>query len=101
MVSYILIAVITYFILSIRIVKEYQRGVKFTLGKYAGIMPPGLRIVLPFIHSWERIDIRTKAIDVPDQDAITKDNVSIKVNAVLYYKVINSKFAVLEVEDFN
>jgi len=101
MVSYILIAVVTYLLLSIRIVKEYERGVKFTLGKYVGIMSPGLRIVLPFIHAWQRIDIRTKAIDVPDQDAITKDNVSIKVNAVLYYKVINSKFAVLEVEDFN
>ena len=86
---------------SLKIVKEYERGVKFTLGKFSGIMIPGLRIVIPVIQSWQRVDIRIKAIDVPDQDAITKDNVSIKVNAVLYYKVADSKKAIIEVEEFN
>lgn len=85
----------------LKIVKEYERGVKFTLGKYSGIMKPGLRIVIPIIQSWNRVDIRVKAIDVPDQDAITRDNVSLKVNAVLYYKVVDSSKAILEVEEFN
>ncbi len=93
--------VLVIIIFSLKIVKEYERGVKFTLGKYSGIMAPGLRIVIPIIQSWERVDIRIKAIDVPDQDAITRDNVSLKVNAVLYYKVADSKKAIIEVERFN
>ena len=90
------------FILSgLKVVNEYERGVKFTLGKYKGIMTPGLNIVVPVFQSWERVDMRVKAVDVPDQDAITKDNVSITVNAVLYYKVQDAKRAILEVEFFN
>ena len=92
---------LTILLSSLKIVKEYERGVKFTLGKFSGIMIPGLRIIIPIIQSWQRVDIRIKAIDVPDQDAITKDNVSIKVNAVLYYKVADSKKAIIEVENFN
>ena len=68
--------------------------------KYSGIMDPGLRIVLPILQSWRRIDIRTKVIDVPDQEAITKDNVSVKINAVLYYKVTDAKLSILEVRNF-
>ena len=102
MVWYYVGGVIFFFILSgLKIVKEYQRGVKFTLGKFVGVMAPGLRIVIPIIQSWQRVDIRVKAVDVPDQDAITRDNVSIKVNAVLYYKVSNSQKAIIEVEEFN
>jgi regulator of protease activity HflC (stomatin/prohibitin superfamily) len=86
---------------SLKIVKEYERGVRFTLGKYQGIMLPGLRVVIPIIQSWRRVDIRVKAVDVPDQDAITKDNVSLKVNAVLYYKVSDSKKTIIEVEEYN
>jgi len=86
---------------SLKVVKEYERGVKFTLGKFSGIMSPGLRIIIPIIQTWQRVDIRIKAIDVPDQDAITRDNVSIKVNAVLYYKVSDSRKAIIEVEHFN
>lgn len=93
--------VVVMFILSgLKIVKEYERGVIFTLGKYKGMLQPGLRVVIPVIQSWERIDLRVKTIDVPDQDAITKDNVSIKVNAVLYYKVSDASKAILEVEHF-
>jgi regulator of protease activity HflC (stomatin/prohibitin superfamily) len=96
------VGIIVLIILSgLKIVKEYERGVKFTLGKYSGQMAPGLRIVIPVIQSWERVDIRVKAVDVPDQDAITKDNVSLKVNAVLYYKISDSKKAIIEVERFN
>ncbi|MEA3329495.1 MAG: slipin family protein [Nanoarchaeota archaeon] len=98
----IIILLILGFILSgLKIVKEYERGVRFTLGKYSGIMAPGLRLVIPVLQAWQRVDVRVKAIDVPDQDAITKDNVSIKVNAVLYYKVSDSKKAIIEVEKFN
>ena len=85
---------------SLKIVKEYERGIKFTLGKYTGIMKPGLRIVIPILQSWERVDIRIKAVDVPDQDCITKDNVSVRVNAVLYFKVSDSTKAIIQVENY-
>ncbi len=86
---------------SLKVVNEYERGVKFTLGKFSGIIKPGLRMVLPIIQTWNRVDIRTKAIDVPDQDAITKDNVSVFLNAVLFYKVSDSEKAIIQVEDYN
>ena len=85
---------------SFKVVKEYERGVRFTLGKFTGIMKPGLRLVIPALQTWQRVDIRVKAVDVPDQDAITTDNVSLKVNAVLYYKVSDSQKAIIEVEHF-
>jgi len=93
-------AIVIYLLLGLKIVNEYERGVKFTMGKYSGMMNPGLKIVLPIIQSWQRIDIRTKTIDVPDQETITKDNVSVKINAVLYYKVTDATKSVLEVSDF-
>ena len=87
-------------LLSLKVVNQYERGVKFTLGKYSGIMEPGLKLVIPIIQSWVRIDMRTRAIDVATQECVSKDNVSIKVNAVLYFKVTDSKKAVIEVERF-
>jgi regulator of protease activity HflC (stomatin/prohibitin superfamily) len=98
---YVILVFLLYVLIGLRVVKEYERGVKFTLGRFSGVMNPGLRIVIPIFQTWQRVDIRVKAVDVPDQDAITKDNVSIKVNAVLYYKVADSKKAVIEVEEFN
>jgi len=92
--------VFLFIVSGLKVVKEYERGVRFTLGKFTGMMQPGLRMVIPVLQSWQRVDIRTKAVDVPDQDAITKDNVSIKVNAVLYYKVANAQKAIIEVEHF-
>ena len=92
---------ILYVLFGFRVVKQYERGVKFTLGKFVGIMDPGLRIVFPVIQTWDRVDIRIKTVDVPDQDAITKDNVSLNVNAVLYYKVVDASKAIIEVEDFD
>lgn len=85
---------------SIKQVKQYQRGVKFTLGKYSKIMEPGLNIVVPIFQSYRIVDIRTKVVDVPNQEAITRDNVSIGINAVVYYKIFDASKAVLEVEDF-
>ncbi len=84
----------------IKVVKEYERGVRFTLGKFSGIINPGLRFVIPILQTWQKVDIRTKVIDVPDQDAITKDNVSIKVNAVLYFKVSDAEKAIIQVEHY-
>jgi len=96
-----LIGLIVIFILtSLKIVKEYERGIKFTLGKYTGIMQPGLRIIIPIIQSWQKVDVRVKAVDVPEQDCMTKDNISVNVNAVIYYKVSNTQKAILEVEHF-
>ncbi len=97
---YIIIAIVFIILISIRQINQYERGVRFTFGKYTGLMEPGWRLVLPIIQSYQKIDVRTKAVDVPDQNAITKDNVVIKVNAVIYYKVSDASKVVLEVEDF-
>jgi len=96
----LLVAFIIYVLLGLKVVNQYENGVKFTLGKFSGIMPPGLKVVLPIIQSWRRIDMRVKVIDVPDQETITKDNISIKINAVLYYKVVHAKLSVLTVKNF-
>lgn len=85
---------------SIRQVNEYQRGVKFMLGKYRRVVSPGWRLVFPVIQSMTKIDMRVKAVDVPLQEAITRDNISAKINAVIYYKVIDASKALLEVENF-
>lgn len=85
---------------SIRQINQYERGVKFTIGKYAGIMEPGWRIVIPVFQSYQKVDMRIRAVDVPDQDAITKDNISVTVNAVIYYKISHAEKAIVEVENF-
>lgn len=87
-------------LLSIKQIDQYERGIKFTLGKYSKMMDPGWRIVLPIFQSYRKVDIRTKAVDVPKQETITKDNVSIEINAVIYYKVFDASKAVLEVENY-
>lgn len=96
----ILIIVLIIILVSIKQVNQYERGIKFTLGKFSKIMNPGWNIVLPIFQSYRKVDIRTKAVDVPEQDAITKDNVSVRINAVIYYKVFDASKAVLEVENF-
>lgn len=87
-------------LVSIRQINEYERGVKFLLGKYSSIMGPGWRIVWPIIQTYQRVDIRVKAVDVPDQEAITKDNISAKINAVLYYRVTDASKVILQVENY-
>lgn len=87
-------------IISVRQVNQYQRGIKFMLGKYINTAEPGWRLIIPIIQSMIKIDMRTKAVDVPLQEAITKDNISAKINAVIYYKVVDAAKAVLEVENF-
>jgi len=98
---YVILGVIAFIlIISIRQVAQYQRGVKFTLGKYSGIMNPGWRLVFPIFQNYKKVDLRVKAVDVQKQEAITKDNISVGVNAVIYYKVLEAQKAILEVEDF-
>jgi len=87
-------------LISIKQINQYERGVKFSFGKYVGSMEPGWRIIIPIIQSYQKIDIRTKAVDVPNQEAITKDNISASISAVIYYKVTDASKAVLEVENF-
>jgi len=99
--TWLIVIVILYIFAGLKIVKEYERGVRFTLGKFSGVMNPGLRVVLPVIQSWQRVDMRVKAVDVPDQDCMTKDNISVNVNAVIYYKVADSEKAIIQVEHFN
>ena len=92
--------VIFLLLISIRQINEYQRGVRFRLGRYVDIMNPGWRLIIPIVESMQRVDIRTKAVDVPNQEAITKDNISTQINAVIYYKVADASKAIIEVEDY-
>jgi len=92
--------VVFIFLLSIKQINQYQKGIRFLLGKYTGTMEPGWRLVFPIFQSYKKVDLRVKAVDVPNQEAITKDNISVSVNAVIYYKVKNADKAILEVEDF-
>jgi len=97
-----ILLVILFFIIlpSIKQIDQYERGVKFTFGKFTGIMLPGWRLVIPIFQTYKKVDIRTKVVDVPEQDAITKDNVSVKINAVVYYKLFDASKAIIEVENY-
>jgi len=98
---YTILAIIIFIlVISIRQVNQYENGIKFTLGKFTGTMHPGWNLVFPIFQSYRKIDMRVKAVDVPDQEAITRDNISVKVNAVIYYKISSAEQAILEVEDF-
>ncbi len=101
MIYGIIIFIVFILLSSIRQIDEYERGIKFSRGKFSKIMNPGWNIVLPIIHTMKKVDIRTKAVDVPEQDAITKDNVSVRINAVIYYKIFDASKAILEVENFH
>ena len=86
-IGFLLFLVLVVIISWLRVVNQYERKVLFTLWKYSGILNPGLRVIIPFIQTTQNVDIREKAVDVPSQEAMTKDNISCSINAVLYYKV--------------
>jgi regulator of protease activity HflC (stomatin/prohibitin superfamily) len=86
---------------AIRILREYERAVVFLLGRFWQVKGPGLVIIVPFIQQMVRVDLRTRVLDVPSQDVISRDNVSVKVNAVLYYRVIDPQRAIIQVENFD
>ena len=98
--SPILVTIFFLILISIKQITQYERGVRFTFGRYSGMMNPGWRLVWPIIQFYKKVDLRVKAVDVPNQEAITKDNISVSVNAVIYYKVRDASKAVLEVENF-
>ena len=85
----------------LRLVKQYQRGVVLTLGKFTSIREPGLRFIVPVIQSLQKVDIRTKVVDVPEQEAITRDNIPVRISAVVYYRLTDAARAILEVENFH
>lgn len=100
MVIAIIIVLLIIILKSIVQVNEYERGIKFNFGKFNKTMNPGWNFVIPIFQSYKKVDIRTKAVDVPEQDAITRDNVSVRINAVIYYKIFDASKAILEVENF-
>lgn len=97
----VVIALIVILISSaVRVLLEYERGVVFRLGRYAGVKGPGLRFIIPVVDKMVKVSLRTVAMDVPPQDIITKDNVSMKVNAVIYFRVVEPNRALIDVENY-
>jgi len=96
----IVLVIVALLAASLRILREYERGVVFMLGRFWKVKGPGLVIILPGIQQMVRVDLRTVVFDVPSQDVISRDNVSVKVNAVVYFRVIDPAKAILQVEDF-
>ncbi len=94
------IALVFYVLLSVKMVMEYERGIVYTLGKYDGTKQPGLRLVWLWLQELVKVDVRIRTNDIPPQDVISKDNVSVKVNAVVYYRVVDPGLAINNVENF-
>lgn len=101
-IAYLVLAVIVimFFTSAIRILREYERGVVFTLGRFTGVKGPGLIILIPFVQQMVRVDLRVVVEDVPPQDVISRDNVSVKVSAVLYFRIVDPERSVIKVENF-
>lgn len=97
----VVVAVVGFISAAVRIVQEYERGVIFRLGRVQGAKGPGLFLIIPIIDRMIKVDLRTVTLDVPSQEAISADNVTVRVNAVVYYRVLDPVSAVIEVEDYN
>lgn len=102
MISWIALIVVAAMVLAstVRIFREYERGVLFTLGRYSKVVGPGIVLVIPIVQQVVKTQLRTAVVDVPSQDVISRDNVSVKVNAVLYYRIVDPDKAILNVENF-
>lgn len=104
MISYfagiLLVFIIVLLLYAIRILREYERAVVFILGRFQAVKGPGLVIIIPFVQTIEKVDLRTIVMDVPTQDVISRDNVSVKVNAVVYFRVVDPQQAIINVEHF-
>jgi regulator of protease activity HflC (stomatin/prohibitin superfamily) len=94
------ILIVALLLASIKILREYERGVIFTLGRFTGVKGPGLIIVIPIVQKIEVVDLRVQVMDVPSQDVISRDNVSVKVNAVVYFRVVDPENSIIQVEEF-
>lgn len=97
----ILILILFFVSSSVRVMREYQRAVVFTFGRFTGVKGPGLILLVPYVQQMVRIDLRTVVLDVPSQDIISRDNVSVKVSAVLYFRVVDADKAVIQIENFS
>lgn len=97
---YLFLVIIVLILACLKQVNQWERGVVFTMGRYSYMMEPGWRLLIPIFQTFKKVDIRIKAVDVPDQKAITRDNVPVTVNAVIYYKVADAAKAIIEVENF-
>ena len=96
----LVIVVVMFLLAAIRILREYERGIVFTLGRFTGVKGPGLIILIPFAQQMVKVDLRVVVQDVPPQDVITRDNVTVKVNAVLYFRIVDPERAIIRVADF-
>ncbi|MEE8439570.1 MAG: slipin family protein [Micropepsaceae bacterium] len=96
----VLVLVLVFLFAAVKILREYERGVVFTLGRFTGVKGPGLIILVPFVQQMVRVDQRTLVLDVPTQDVISNDNVSVKVNAVIYFRVVDPSKAIIQVENY-
>ena len=101
MIISIIVIILIVALCSIKQVNEYERGLLYVAGHFVKVLNPGWHVIWPIFQSYTKVDIRTKAVDVPEQEAITKDNVSVKINAVLYYNVFDAGKAINEVENYN
>ncbi|MBK1702069.1 slipin family protein [Thiococcus pfennigii] len=98
--AFVLVLVIVFIASALRILREYERAVIFTLGRFTSVKGPGLIFVIPVIQQMVKVDLRVIVMDVPSQDVISRDNVSVKVNAVVYFRVIDPERAIIQVEDY-
>ncbi len=98
--SFFTLFAIVFLAAAIKILREYERGVVFTLGRFTSVRGPGLIILIPFVQQMVRVDLRTIVLDVPTQDVISRDNVSVQVNAVIYFRVVDPERAIIQVEEF-
>lgn len=96
----LMIAVFTVLVASVKVLRQYDRGVVFTLGRFQAVRGPGLVLLVPFIQEMVRVDLRIQVVEIPTQDVISRDNVSMKVDAVLYFKVIDPERAIIQVNDY-
>lgn len=99
-ITFLVIIGVIILLASIKQINEYERGVLFTMGKFSRVLAPGWKIVIPVFQFFKKVDIRVKAVDVPDQEAITRDNIPVKINAVIYYRVSDAERAILKVENY-
>lgn len=100
LMSPLLIVIGIVLLISIRQINEYERGVQFTMGRFSKVKNPGWRIVIPVFQSMTKVDLRVRTVDVPSQEALTKDNISVGVNAVLFFRVVDSQRAIINIENF-
>jgi len=99
-IYYIIIGIIIIIPMIFKVMREYERAVVFTFGRFTSVKGPGLIVIIPFVQQIERVELRTVVMDVPSQDVISRDNVSVKVNAVVYFRVIDPERAIIQVENF-